>query len=116
MDLPRLGVRLVAVGLLLAATACTRAPPAPQAKPQPNPMVEAPRVEASVGAIYALSQASGMVIAVVHGDQAKALAYGTIDPKSGRPADAKTLVRLQSVSKLFAADLLASLAGEGRVK
>jgi serine-type D-Ala-D-Ala carboxypeptidase/endopeptidase len=100
----------------LSLVACTRPPPAPSANPQPDPAVEARRVEASVNAIYLQSQASGMVMAVVHGDQARALAFGAMDAKSARPADAKTLVRLQSVSKLFAAELLASLASDGRVK
>ena len=117
MELPRLKAqRIIAVGLLLASAGCTQAPPAAPAKLQPDPAIEARRVEAAVAAIYAQSHASGMVVAVVHGDQARALAFGAVDPKSGTPADARTLVRLQSVSKLFAAELLASLAGDGRVK
>ena len=71
---------------------------------------------AAADAIWVQGQASGMVVAVVHGDQARALAYGRLDPNDARPADARTLVRLQSVSKLFAGALLADLASQGKVK
>jgi D-alanyl-D-alanine-carboxypeptidase/D-alanyl-D-alanine-endopeptidase len=107
----------IGVGLAaLALAACSRPPPPPSPKPQPDLAGEARRVEAAIGAIYAQSQASGMVVAVVHGDQARAMGFGRLDPKDARPADASTLVRLQSVSKLFAGELLADLASRGVVK
>ena len=109
----RFGLGLAALAVLAA---CTRAPPTPPKPQQPDPAVEGQRVQAAVAAIYAQSQASGMVVAVVHGDQARALAFGRMDPNDVRPADARTLVRLQSVSKLFAGEVLASLASQGRVK
>ena len=67
-------------------------------------------------AVFAESQASGAVVAVVHGDQARAMGFGRMNPSEARPADATTLVRLESVSKLFAGELLADLASRGRVK
>lgn len=67
-------------------------------------------------ALYAESEASGMVVAVAHGDQARAMGFGRMRPGDSRAADGRTLVRLQSVSKLFAAELLADLVNRGRVK
>jgi D-alanyl-D-alanine-carboxypeptidase/D-alanyl-D-alanine-endopeptidase len=104
-----------ALAAALALAACTR-PPTPPAAPQPDLAPEARRVEAATQAIYAQSEASGMVVAVVHGEQARALGFGHVAPADPRPADARTVVRLQSVSKLFAGDLLASLVTQGRAK
>jgi D-alanyl-D-alanine-carboxypeptidase/D-alanyl-D-alanine-endopeptidase len=107
---------LAGLALLLVAAGCTHPPPA---KPPPQPAAldaEAQRVAAATDAIWVQGQASGMVVAVVHGDQARALAFGQLDPSDARPADARTLVRLQSVSKLFAGELLADLASQGKVK
>jgi D-alanyl-D-alanine-carboxypeptidase/D-alanyl-D-alanine-endopeptidase len=108
---------LAALALLLLGAACTR--PSPPAKPAPDQAAmdaEARRVAAAADAIWVQGQASGMVVAVVHGDQAKALAFGRQDPNATRPADAHTLVRLQSVSKLFTGGLLADLVSRGKVK
>ncbi len=100
--------------MLLIAAGCTRPPPKPPAGP--DPAIEARRVAAAAEAIWVQGQASGMVVAVVHGDQARALAFGQLDPGDARPADERTLVRLQSVSKLFAGQLLANLASQGKVR
>jgi D-alanyl-D-alanine-carboxypeptidase/D-alanyl-D-alanine-endopeptidase len=110
--LRKIGV-LAGLGLSLVIVGCTRPPPP---KPQPDPAVEAQKVLVATDVIWVQGQASGMVVAIVHGDQARALAFGRMDPNDARPADARTLVRLQSVSKLFAGELLASLASQGRVK
>lgn len=67
-------------------------------------------------ALFAESQASGAVVAVAHGEHAGAMGFGRLDPGQARPAEATTLVRLQSVSKLFAGELLSDLASRGRVK
>ena len=99
----------------MAAAGCTRAPP-PAAPPPPDPVLEARRVALATDAIFAESQASGAVVAVAHGDQVRAMGFGRISPGDARAADPATLVRLQSVSKLFAAELLADLASRGRVK
>ncbi|HZZ88911.1 MAG TPA: D-alanyl-D-alanine-carboxypeptidase/endopeptidase AmpH, partial [Caulobacteraceae bacterium] len=100
----------------MALAACTRAPPAPPTAPKPDLAAESRRVEAATQAIYGESFASGMVVAIVHGDQARALGFGHVGPGDPRPADSRTLVRLQSVSKLFAGDLLASLVEAGQAK
>ncbi|MEJ0064965.1 MAG: D-alanyl-D-alanine-carboxypeptidase/endopeptidase AmpH [Caulobacteraceae bacterium] len=101
---------------MLLDAGCTRPPPA---KPPPDQAAlngEARQVAAATDVIWVQGQASGMVVAVVHGDQATALAYGLMGPNDARPADARTLVRLQSVSKLFAGELLGDLASQGKVK
>ena len=99
---------------MLTAAGCTRAPP-PVAPPPPDPVLEARRVALATDALFAESQASGAVVAVVHGDQARAMGFGRLNA-GPRPAEATTLVRLQSVSKLFAAELLADLVNRGKVK
>jgi len=73
-------------------------------------------VALATDAVFAASQASGAVVAVVHGDQARAMGFGRMNPGADRAADATTLVRLESVSKLFAGELLADLASRGKVK
>jgi len=105
---------LVGLALLLAA-GCTKAPPSPAAPP-PHAALEARRVALAVDDLYAQSQASGMVVAVVHGDQARAMGFGRMRPGGAQRADARTLVRLQSLSKLFAAELLADLVSRGKVR
>jgi D-alanyl-D-alanine-carboxypeptidase/D-alanyl-D-alanine-endopeptidase len=79
-------------------------------------VLEARRVALATDAIYAETEASGAVVAVVHGDQARAMGFGRVAPGDTRAAAPTTLVRLQSVSKLFAAELLADLVGRGTVK
>jgi D-alanyl-D-alanine-carboxypeptidase/D-alanyl-D-alanine-endopeptidase len=62
-----------------------------------------------VGALYAESQAPGMVIAVVQGDAAAVRGFGRLSATDKRVPDGATLVRLDSISKLFASELLAKL-------
>jgi serine-type D-Ala-D-Ala carboxypeptidase/endopeptidase len=107
---------LAGLALTLAAAGCTHPPPAKPPPQQAALDAEARRLGAATDAIWLQGQASGMVVGVVHGDQATALAYGRQDPNDAKPADARTLVRLQSVSKLFAGALLADLASQGKVK
>ena len=57
--------------------------------------------------------ASGMVLAVVNGDQDIVVGYGETAKGSGREPDGKSLVRLGSISKAMAGELLGSLAAEG---
>jgi D-alanyl-D-alanine-carboxypeptidase/D-alanyl-D-alanine-endopeptidase len=108
--------RLAGLALLFVAAGCSHPPPAKSPPNQAALDAEAQRVGAATDAIWVQSQASGMVVAVVHGDQARALAFGQLDPSDSRPADARTLVRLQSVSKLFAGELLSDLVSQGKVK
>jgi D-alanyl-D-alanine-carboxypeptidase/D-alanyl-D-alanine-endopeptidase len=51
-----------------------------------------------------------MVVAIVQGDAAAVRGFGRLGPADPRVPDAATLVRLDSISKLFTAELLAKLA------
>ena len=69
----------------------------------------AQQVDAGLAQLFANSQAIGMVVAVVRADgETEVRGYGHRAPNDPTAPDGRTLVRLQSVSKLFAADLLAS--------
>ena len=66
-------------------------------------------------ATFIESGATGMVLAVVNGDQDIVVGYGETAKGSGREPDGKSLVRLGSISKAMAGELLGSLAAEGRL-
>ena len=66
-------------------------------------------------ATFMESGATGMVLAVVDGDQDIVVGYGETAKGSGREPDGTSLVRLGSISKTMAGELLASLAAEGRL-
>ena len=109
---------LCALGLVIG---CSR-PPAPSTPPKPPgppPLAQAPLPATDADGLqrmFKLSGSPGMVAAVVRRDQTSVIGYGRLSPKDHTPPDGATLVRLQSVSKLFTAELLAKLAAEGRVK
>ncbi len=104
---------LAAAGVALFPAACQRATPPPATIDVP---VAPPGAAAAMAMLYAASGASGMVATVVEGDQVTTQGFGKMGPKDPRRPDGRTLVRLQSISKLFASDLLATLVAQGRVK
>jgi D-alanyl-D-alanine-carboxypeptidase/D-alanyl-D-alanine-endopeptidase len=65
--------------------------------------------------LYDQSSFTGMVLVVVRNREVMIKTYGETYPGSGRAPDANSLVRLCSISKVFTADLLMSLASEGKV-
>ena len=97
----------------LAHAACQRAPPKPA--PQP-PDARAARIEAALQRLYVDSQATGLVVAVARGDQTEVRGFGHLGPLDPAPTNGKTLVRLESVSKLFAAQLLSGQVAAGRMR
>jgi D-alanyl-D-alanine-carboxypeptidase/D-alanyl-D-alanine-endopeptidase len=103
--------RLVALALGIGLVAChpqtAKTPPAQP--PPPPPLTLSPDAENRVAALYVASQAPGMVVAVVHGDAAAVRGFGRLSPTDPRVPDGATLVRLDSISKLFTAELLAKL-------
>ena len=107
----------VVAGVLALLVGCKPAPkPAPPAAPPPRfdaPL--SPSAAALSAGIFAQSEASGMVVAVVQGDAMTALGFGRVAPRDPGPPDGRTLVRLQSVSKLLAADLLSAMVAKGDV-
>jgi serine-type D-Ala-D-Ala carboxypeptidase/endopeptidase len=66
-------------------------------------------------AMFLESGATGMVLAVVHGDDHMVVGLGETAQGSGREPDGKSLVRLGSISKALAGELLGGLAAEGRL-
>jgi D-alanyl-D-alanine-carboxypeptidase/D-alanyl-D-alanine-endopeptidase len=68
------------------------------------------RIESAVDGLYGVSEANGMVTAVVVGDQTVVQGFGRTGPSDPRVPDGATLVRLQSISKLLASQTLAELA------
>lgn len=66
-------------------------------------------------AMYLNSGAPGLIVAVVRGEEAVIQGYGETSPGSKTEPDGQSIVRLGSISKVFATDLLAALVAEGRV-
>jgi serine-type D-Ala-D-Ala carboxypeptidase/endopeptidase len=66
-------------------------------------------------AMFIDSGAPGMVLVVVRGQDTVIEGYGETTKGNGRKPDGKSLLRLGSITKVFAGELLASLATEGKV-
>ena len=66
-------------------------------------------------AMFLDSGATGMVLAVVHGDDDLVVGFGETAKGSGQEPDGKSLVRLGSISKALAGELLGGLAADGRL-
>jgi D-alanyl-D-alanine-carboxypeptidase/D-alanyl-D-alanine-endopeptidase len=62
------------------------------------------------------SGAPGMVLVVVRGDHTVVLGYGETEKGNGQQPNGKTLLRLNSITKVFASEVLVSLAAEGKVR
>ena len=78
-----------------------------------------PPLEQSIGIaasqMFLDSGAPGMIIAVVRKSDVVILGYGETQAGNGRKPDGASLVRVNSLSKTLAADLLVTLAEEGRL-
>ena len=97
---------LIALVLALAAVAPSRG------------AQDAALAEASdlTGAIMFLnSGAPGMVLVVVRGDQTLVRGYGETERGNRRTPDGASLLRLNSITKVFAAEVLSALAAEGKL-
>jgi serine-type D-Ala-D-Ala carboxypeptidase/endopeptidase len=111
----RIWCRLAALALGLGLVAChqhtAQQAPAPQRPPPPPPpaLKLSPEAEKAVDALYADSGAAGMVVTVVQGDAAAVRGFGHVARGDARVPDGSTLVRLDSISKLFSSELLAKL-------
>lgn len=66
--------------------------------------------------IFQQSGSTGMVLVVVRNRDVTIKGYGETAPGNGVRPDANSLVRLCSVSKIFAGELLTELANEGKVR
>jgi D-alanyl-D-alanine-carboxypeptidase/D-alanyl-D-alanine-endopeptidase len=67
-------------------------------------------------AIFQQSASTGMVLVVVRNRETMTTSYGETAPGSGIKPDSNSLIRLCSLSKVFAGELLTQLANEGKVK
>ncbi|MCD0503150.1 D-alanyl-D-alanine-carboxypeptidase/endopeptidase AmpH [Bordetella petrii] len=65
--------------------------------------------------LYLNSGAPAVVVAVVRGDDTVIQAYGETAPGNGVEPDENSIFRIGSVSKVFATDVLAALAAQGKV-
>jgi len=61
-------------------------------------------------------KAPGLILAVVRGPDAVVLGFGETAPSSGVVPDGRTIVRIGSIAKAFAGQLLADLASAGTVR
>lgn len=66
-------------------------------------------------AMFLNAGAPGLIIAVVHGDDSFVEGFGETAPGSKTEPTGQSIFRIGSVSKVFATDLLAVMAAEGRV-
>ena len=69
---------------------------------------------AGVG-MFLNARAPGLVLAVVRGEDSFIAGYGETAPGSGKEPDGRSIVRVGSVSKVFATDLLAAMAANGQL-
>ena len=67
-------------------------------------------------ALFANSGAPGMVITGVHGDTLLIQGYGETQKGNHQQPDANSLLRVGSISKVLATDLMVKLAEEGKLK
>ncbi|HEY6434162.1 MAG TPA: D-alanyl-D-alanine-carboxypeptidase/endopeptidase AmpH, partial [Acetobacteraceae bacterium] len=92
----------------------------------PGARAASPLLEEAVGlagtAMWLDSGAPGMVLGVVRDDESLVVGFGAMRPKGDHPElanpepNGQTLIRLGSISKAFAGELLASLVVDGRVR
>jgi D-alanyl-D-alanine-carboxypeptidase/D-alanyl-D-alanine-endopeptidase len=69
---------------------------------------------AGVG-MFLNARAPGLILAVVRGEDSFIAGYGETAPGSGKEPDSRSIVRVGSVSKVFATDVLAVMAAAGQV-
>jgi len=62
------------------------------------------------------SGAPGMVMAVVRGDESVVLGFGETEKGNDRTPDGNSLVRLNSITKVFATEVLVSLVADGKLR
>lgn len=80
---------------------------------QPLPLADA---DLRGSTIFEESAATGMVLVVVRNREVMMTSYGETSPGSGVKPSSNSLVRLCSISKVFAGELLMELTKEGKVR
>ena len=66
-------------------------------------------------AMFLNARAPGLILAVVRGEDSFIAGYGETAPGSGAEPDGRSIVRVGSVSKVFATDVLAAMAAKGEL-
>lgn len=102
--------RLISVTLSLLL--CT-APAASWASDVPDPVIEAASLAGDV--MFLEMGAPGMVLTIVRDGQSTVLGYGETEKGNGKQPDGRTLLRLNSITKIFVGEVAAALAAEGRL-
>lgn len=100
------------VHLLLCAVCLACLPPPARAS---DPVLQETVGLAGV-AMFLDSGAPGMVLVLVRGPDALVTGYGETTKGNGKEPDGQSLFRLGSVTKIFAAELLADLADDGKLR
>ncbi|MEO8925916.1 MAG: D-alanyl-D-alanine-carboxypeptidase/endopeptidase AmpH [Caulobacteraceae bacterium] len=106
----RTAARLLSLWAALCAPALSHA-----AAPPPDPVL-AEATDLSGAAMFLMSGAPGMVLVVVKGDRSIVLGYGQTAKGDGHAPDGASLVRLNSITKVFTTEMLATLTVEGKLR
>jgi CubicO group peptidase (beta-lactamase class C family) len=103
-------------GLLALLAACTTAPPMPTDVPRGDHEAVRRHIEALIQSEMRAHQVTGLSIALVD-DQRVVWAFGSgwADQAAQRPADANTVYRMGSISKLFTDAAALQLAAAGKL-
>lgn len=96
--------------LAIAASASTRAAERPATDPI---LTEATDLAGTV--MFVNSSAPGMVLVIVRDDRSIVLGYGETEKGQKRPPDGNCVFRLNSITKVFTTEVLASLLAEGKL-
>jgi serine-type D-Ala-D-Ala carboxypeptidase/endopeptidase len=67
-------------------------------------------------AMFIASGAPGMVLAVTRGSDSIVLGYGETEKGNNRTPDGNSLLRLNSITKVFTTEVLASLVADGKLR
>ena len=107
-----IAMRSIFLSFLLAfvASAPSRAAEQPAADPV---LAEATGLAGT--AMFMTSGAPGMVLVVVRGDRSLVLGYGETEKGNKQTPDGNSLLRLNSITKVFTTEVLVSLAAEGKL-
>ena len=100
-------MRVVFVALMLIITTSARSYAADAAPTDP---VLAEATDLAGAVMFIDSGAPGMVLAVVRGDRSIVLGFGETERGNKHTPDGKSLLRLNSITKVFTTELLVSLA------
>jgi serine-type D-Ala-D-Ala carboxypeptidase/endopeptidase len=101
----------VVLALIIATIGRAFAADAPAADPV---LAEATSLGGAV--MFIDSGAPGMVLVIVRGDHSVVLGYGETEKGNQHQPDGRSLLRLNSITKVFATEVLVSLAAEGKLR